>query len=365
MRTKKNLKKNRTMDKNSLRQNIDDIDNKILDLLSERISYAREIGKMKCAAGEEIYVPTREIEIFKNLVEKNSGRISDDSLKAIFREIISASISAEKRLGVAYLGPKATFTQQAAVKNFGSSVDYRAMPSIPDVFVSVESGESDYGVIPIENSNEGSVFHSMDMLSESNLYIVGQIYLPIEHCLISRGKLDDIRKVCSKDQAIGQCRAWIHRHLPDAIIEYVESTTVAVKMAAENPEIAAIGSTLAADFYKLPIVERGIQDFKNNETRFLVIGKKFVPKTNGINYKTSILISVNDRPGALYDALLPFNRTNINLTRIESRPSKKKAWDYYFFIDFKGHWEDQNVIEAVDELKKVLPKIKWLGSYPA
>lgn len=353
------------MDKKFLRDSIDNIDSQILDLLTERIAVAREIGKMKTAAGEEIYAPTREIEVFKKLSEKNAGRISSESLAAIYREIISASISAEKRLEVAYLGPKATFTQQAAVKNFGSSVNYRPMPSIPDVFVAVEGGEADYGVIPIENSNEGSVFHSMDMLQESNLFIVGQIYIPIEHCLISRGKIDEIRRVCSKDQAIGQCRSWLRRHLPEASIEYVESTAIAVKMAEENPEIAAIGSSLAADFYHLPIVERGIQDFKNNETRFLVIGKKSVPKTNGINYKTSIVISVNDRPGALYDALLPFNRMNINLTRIESRPSKKKAWDYYFFIDFRGHWEDENVTEAVAELKKVLPKIKWLGSYPA
>lgn len=353
------------MDKKSLRESIDEIDSKILDLLTERIELAREIGKVKTAGGEAIYAPAREIEVFKKLDEKNAGRISQESLSAIYREIISASIAAEKRLEVAYLGPKATFTQQAAVKNFGSSVNYRPMPSIPDVFAAVEGSEADYGVIPIENSNEGSVFHSMDMLSESNLYVVGQVYMKIEHCLISRGKLDEIRRVCSKDQAIGQCRAWLRRHLPEAHIEYVESTATAVKMAEENPEIAAIGSSLAAEFYHMPIVERGIQDIKTNQTRFLVIGKKAVPKTPGINYKTSILISVNDRPGALYDALLPFNRMNVNLTRIESRPSRKKAWDYYFFIDFQGHWDDENIVEAVGELKKVLPKIKWLGSYPA
>ena len=353
------------MDKDALRKEIDSIDTKILDLLETRISCAKEIGRVKAQTGEEVYVPSREVLVFKNLLAKNGGRINESALRAIYREIISASISAEKKLMVAYLGPKATFTQQAAIKNFGSSVDYRPMPSIPDVFAAVENGDADYGVIPIENSTEGAVFHSMDMLQESNLFIVGQIYIPIEHCLISRGKIDEIRRVCSKDQAIGQCRSWLRRHLPEASIEYVESTAIAVKMAEENPEIAAIGSSLAADFYHLPIVERGIQDFKNNETRFLVIGKKSVPKTNGINYKTSIVISVNDRPGALYDALLPFNRMNINLTRIESRPSKKKAWDYYFFIDFRGHWEDENVTEAVAELKKVLPKIKWLGSYPA
>ncbi len=352
------------MDKETLRGEIDSIDRKILELLSERIECAKEIGKMKSELGEAVYAPGREKLVFKNLMDKNAGRIPEDALKAIYREIISASISAEKKITVTYLGPRATFTHQAAVKNFGSSVDYRPMPSIPDVFAAISGGESDYGVIPIENSTEGAVFHSMDNLRESNLYIVGQVYMPIEHCLISRGRIDDIRKVCSKDQAIGQCRQWLRRHLPDVEIEYVESTSLAVKMASENPEIAAIASSLAAASYSMPIIEHGIQDMKNNETRFLVIGRNPSPKSNGVKYKTSIVVSVNDRPGALYDALLPFNRLNINLTRIESRPSRKKNWDYYFFIDFEGHWDDENTRAAVAELQKALPMIKWLGSYP-
>ncbi len=352
------------MDKDSIRKEIDTLDSQILDLLSSRISCAKEIGRMKMENGEAVYVPSREILVFKNLLAKNAGRIDESALRAIYREIISASISAEKKLVVSYLGPKATFTQQAAVKNFGSSVEYRAMPSIPDVFASVDSGDADYGVIPIENSTEGAVFHSMDMLRDSSLYIVGQVYMPIEHCLISRGSLEDIRKVCSKDQAIGQCREWLRRNLENVEIEYVESTTVAVKMARDNPEIAAVGGAIAADYYGVPVVERGIQDKKNNQTRFLVIGKKSVPKTEGVNYKTSLVLSVNDRPGALYDMLLPFNRANINLTRIESRPSKTKAWNYYFFVDFEGHWEDEKVVEAVSELQKSVPVVKWLGSYP-
>lgn len=352
------------MDKDAIRKEIDAIDTQILDLLSHRIECAREIGKMKAANGEEIYVPSRETLVFKNLSDKNGGRIDEAALRSIYREIISASISAEKRLMVAYLGPKATFTQQAAVKNFGSSVDYRPMPSIPDVFASVESGDADYGVIPIENSTEGAVFHSMDMLRDSSLYIVGQVYMPIEHCLISRGTLETIRKVCSKDQAIGQCREWLRRNLHSVEIEYVESTTAAVELARDNPETAAVASSIAADFYGVPVVEHGIQDRKNNQTRFLIVGKKFCPKTDGVKYKTSLVLSLNDRPGALYDMLLPFNRMNINLTRIESRPSKTKAWSYYFFLDFEGHWEDENVRAAVAELQKTLPMVKWLGSYP-
>ncbi len=352
------------MNKDEVRKTIDSIDTQILDLLAKRIACAKEVGKIKAERGESVYVPSREVQVFQNLLNKNAGRISETALKSIYREIISASISAEKKLMVAYLGPKATFTQQAALKNFGSSVAYREMPSIPDVFAAVESGDVHYGVIPIENSTEGAVFHSMDMLSESSLYIVGQIYMPIEHCLISRGTLDVIRKVCSKDQAIGQCRAWLRRNMPSAEIQYVESTALAVKMAAENPEIAAVGSSLSAELYGVPIVERAIQDSKTNQTRFLVIGKKPTPHSDGVKFKTSMVLSINDRPGALYDMLLPFNRGNLNLTRIESRPNRKKAWSYHFFIDFEGHWDDEPVRIAVAELQKTSLMVKWLGSYP-
>ncbi len=352
------------MDKGQIRKEIDSIDEQIVNLLARRVDCAHEIGKVKLQTGEDFYVPSREMQVFENLMEKNSGRIEESALKAIYREIISASISVEKKLGVAYLGPQATFTQQAALKSFGSSVKYTAMHSIPDIFQSVTIGEADYGVIPIENSTEGAVFHSMDMLAESTLMIVGQIYLPIEHCLISRGKIGEIRKVCSKDQAIGQCRNWLRRHMPEVELEYVESTALAVKMALENPDIAAIAGEIAATIYNIPVVEKSIQDKKDNETRFLVIGKKAPPKSDAVKYKTSIVISINDRPGALYDVLVPFNRENINLSRIESRPSKKKAWDYYFFIDFFGHWEDEPTRRAIGEMEKVLPMIKWLGSYP-
>lgn len=352
------------MDKDTVRKEIDAIDTQVLDLLARRIECAREVGRLKLENGEEIYAPSRESLVFRNLLAKNGGRIDETALKSIYREIISASISAEKKMSVCYLGPKATFTQQAAVKKFGSSVDFRPIPSIPDVFAAVEAGDSDYGVIPIENSTEGAVLHSMDMLAERSLFIVGQIYLPIEHCLLSRGSLDTIRRVCSKDQAIGQCRAWLHRHLPNAVLENTESTAAAVEMARDNPEIAAIASSLASDVYSVPLLERSIQDVKDNQTRFLVIGRRETPRAEGVKYKTSIVVSINDKSGALVELLEPFDRRRINLTRIESRPSHKKAWDYFFFIDFEGHWRDQNVVEAVAELKNTLPMIKWLGSYP-
>ena len=348
----------------SFRKEIDNIDTQILDLLSKRIACAKEIGKIKTANGEDVYVPSREKKIFENLLKKNNGKISDSAVMAIYREIISASISAEKKLSVAYLGPEATFTQQAAMKNFGSSVAYMPMPSIPDVFIAVQGDEADYGVIPIENSTEGAVLHSMDMLAETSLIIVGQVCLPIEHCLLSRGSKNKIRKICSKDQAIGQCRGWLRRNMPNVILENVDSTTTAVKMAAENPEIAAIASEVASECYGVPLLERGIQDKNDNQTRFLVIGKHPTIKTEGVRYRTSIVISINDRPGALSEVLVPFEKAGINLSRIESRPTHKKAWAYFFFIDLEGHWEDEKVKAVAAQLKGSLPMLKWLGSYP-
>lgn len=356
--------KNKRHPVDSFRKEIDSIDTQILELLVKRISCAREIGKIKSAAGDDIYVPSREKTVFENLIKKNAGKIDEQALKSIFREIISASISAEKRLRVAYLGPKATFTNQAAIKNFGSSVAYSPMPSIPDVFIAVQANDADYGVIPIENSTEGAVPHSIDMLAETSLMIVGQIYLPIEHCLLSRGSLETIRKVCSKDQAIGQCRGWLHRNLPNVQLESVDSTTTAVRMAAENPEIAAIASEVASPCYDVPILEHSIQDKKDNQTRFLVIGKKSDKPARGVRYRTSIVVSINDRPGALGEVISPFEKADINLLRIESRPTHKKAWDYFFFIDFEGHWEDEKVREVASYLKYSLPMVKWLGSYP-
>ena len=350
------------MDK--FRKEIDTIDSQILELLAKRISCAKEIGKIKNDKGEEVYVPSREKIVFENLLKKNAGKVSEQSIRAIYREIISASISAEKKLTVSYLGPKATFTHQAAIKNFGSSVEYISAPSIPDVFLSVQAGDADYGVIPIENSTEGAVMHSIDMLAETSLVIVGQIYLPIEHCLLSRGKLENIRRVCSKDQAIAQCRDWLRRNLSDVELEPVDSTTTAVRMAKENPEIAAIASEVASTYYNVPILEHGIQDLKDNQTRFLVIGKTPNKKAENVKYGTSMVVSINDRPGALSEVIKPFEEAGINLMRIESRPSRKKAWDYYFFIDFEGHWEDSPACDIVKHLREKLPMIKWLGSFP-
>ena len=238
------------------------------------------------------------------------------------------------------------------------------MKTISDVFSAVEAGDCDYGVVPIENSTEGAVFHSMDELVESDLKICAQVYLPIEHCLIAQSPLDAIKEVHSKDQALGQCREWLRRNLPNAELVESHSTASAVEIAAKRSEVAAIASSIAAELNDVPIVQKGIQDNSENVTRFLVIGKTEVRPLGDSHDKTSLVISLKDQSGALEKALMPFAKRGINLSKIESRPSRKKAWDYFFFIDLIGHIEEDLVQEAIEELKDCSSFVKWLGSYP-
>lgn len=352
------------MDLEPVRQKIDAIDREIIAKLNERIRLASEVAQVKLKTGAPIYVPSREEQVFQKLAAINEGPLTESAIRSIYREIISAMIALERPLKIGYLGPTATFTEQAAVKNFGSSLNYQPLPSIPDVFTAVEKGEVDYGVIPIENSTEGAVFHSFDMLVDSDLKIISQVYLNIEHCLISHGSLEDITTVHSKDQAIGQCRNWLGRNLPEAETVECDSTTQAVQRAAEDKTIAAIASQSASEHYRVPIVAQGIQDRSDNVTRFLIIGKQGSGKTGENMDKTSIVVSISDEVGALEKALKPLSARGINMTKIESRPSRRKAWDYVFFIDFIGHWEDPTITEAIAEVKQHCVMVKWLGSYP-
>ena len=342
----------------------DAIDKKIIHLLNQRVEHASEIGKIKSSNGADYYDPSREAHVMEKISMLNSGPITNSTLQSVYREVISASISLEKRLVIAYLGPESTFTHQAALRNFGVSLKYNAIKTIPEVFTEVESARADYGVVPIENSTEGAVFHTMDMLVESDLHICSQVYLPIEHCLISRSSVNEINEVYSKDQALGQCRQWLHAHLPDAERIDVVSTADAVLRAKKNSDIAAIASELSAQHYGVPVQARGIQDRFDNVTRFLVVGKTHVKPYGKSRDKSSLVISLRDEIGALERALRAFATRDINLCKIESRPSRKKAWDYYFFIDLVGHYEDDNVQSALSELNDFCPFVKWLGSYP-
>ncbi len=347
---------------------IDQLDRQIVDLLNQRLEQAAEIGKVKRSTGGQIYVAEREDAVFRKVAALNQGPIKQDALRAIYREIMSAAIALEKPLLIAYLGPEATNTHQAAMKKFGASVDYHAMPTIADIFTAVQKGEADYAVIPIENSTEGSVRETLDLFVESDLKIVSQIYLEISHALISQSSLEKIEKVYSKDQAIAQCRHWLQRHLPHAQLIDAPSTSRAVQIAKETPGVAAIASTLAAEHFGVPVVQANIHDKADNTTRFFVIGKTASGSVGGGRDMTSFLVSLGDEAaahsGSLLKMLMPLAERGINLSKIESRPSKKRPWDYYFFLDVTGHHDDPAMREAVAELRKFCPMVKWLGSYP-
>ena len=348
-----------------LRQNIDRIDNEIIALLNERVRLAGEVGKIKMREGGSIYVPSREQKIFDKLKGINKGPLPQSAIESIWREIISASISLEKKLVIAYLGPEATFTHQAAIKNFGSSLEYQPMRTIQDVILEVERGEADYGVFPIENSTGGAVAHSQEILVDSQLKTISEVYLPVEHCLISDQPLEKITRVYSKDQALSQCRNWLQRHLPNAELIEVESTAKGVLIAKESSDAAAIGSELAAQSHHVGVVAKSIQDRTDNSTRFLVIGQTPSPAIGNGRDRTSIVLSVRDEVSALQKVLEPFSKRGINLCKLESSPTRLKPWEYYFFIDIIGHFDDAIVQEAYDELKERSLFIKWLGSYPS
>ena len=347
----------------NIRKKIDQVDQKIIDLLNERTELAVEIGKLKQAKGEEVYSPSRESEIYRKIDELSKGPMPKDSLKAIYREVMSASLALEKPMSIAYLGPEATFTHLASISKFGSSVSYVPCGSITEVFQEVDRKRADYGVIPVENSIEGAVTHSLDMLIDSDLKINSEILFEISHHLMSNSSLKDIRRVYSNPQVFGQCRIWLETHLPKAELIPTASTTAAAQKVSGEEHAAAIASKLAAAIYNLTILAEGVEDLSHNMTRFIVIGRQIPPRTG--KDKTSILVSIKDKVGALYEMLEPIRANKINMTKIESRPSKKKAWDYYFFIDMEGHVEDKQVKKTLEEIEGQVRFLKVLGSYPS
>ncbi len=352
-----------------LREQIDALDARLVELINQRLALAVEIGRIKRQTGAEIYVPEREDAVLRKVSERNQGPIRAEALRAIYREIMSAAIAVEKPLLVAYLGPEASNTHAAAIKKFGASVEYRPMGGISDIFTAVEKSEADLAVIPVENSTEGSVREALDCLVESDLKIVGQVYLDISHALITRAPLEKVLRVYSKDQALAQCRRWLQRHLPQAQLVDAPSTSRAVQIASEDPAAAAVATELAAETYGMPVAARNIQDQSDNATRFFVLGRKAAGPVGGGKDVTSLLISLGDEAsahsGSLLKMLQPFSKRKINLSKIESRPSKKRAWDYYFFIDATGHHDDPEMKAAIADLRKFCPRVKWLGSYPS
>ena len=346
-----------------LRNKIDIIDDRILKLLNERASLSLAIGRAKSKKGASVYVPDRERDVYKKLTSGNKGPLSDDSVKAIYREIMSGSLALEKPLEIAFLGPQATFTHIAALRKFGESLNYLECKSISEVFTEVERGRADYGVVPIENSTEGAVNHTLDMFVDSDLKICSEVYLPIEHHLLTRlRRLSSVKRVYSHEQVLAQCRMWLETNLPNVRLMAVASTTAAAMCAKTGSNSAAIASKLAAEHYGLNIIARSIQDSRHNITRFLIIGKQEVRQTS--SDKTSLVFTMKDRAGALHDVLVPFKKNRVNLTKIESRPSKRRAWKYYFFVDLDGHHDDIRVKKALSLLRENCMFLKVLGSYP-
>jgi chorismate mutase/prephenate dehydratase len=292
----------------------------------------------------------------------NPGPMTNEQLRAGYREIMSSALALEKTLTIAYLGPEATFTHQAAIKRFGASLHYAAQKTIADVFTEVSKHRADYGVVPVENTTEGVVTHTLDMFVDSDLKIVSQIVLRIQQCLISNSARGRIRKLYAHPQSLAQCRAWVQNHLPRVEIIETSSNARSAELAAREAGAAAIAGTLAAETYKLNILEQDIQDNAANATRFLVLGRACSPPT--AKDRTSLMISISDKVGALHHALAAFRRYRINLTKIESRPSKRKAWEYFFFIDCDGHVQSPRVTKALALLEQECSFVKVLGSYP-
>ena len=352
------------MNLDPIRNQIDLIDLELLDLLSRRADLVHQVGLIKKRDGLQIYAPEREEALLRKLVEMNRGRMPERSIRAIYREIMSAALLLEDDLKIAYLGPEGTWTHQAAIKKFGHSVSYAAQPNFADVFDQVARRRVDYGVVPIENSTEGAVSHTLDLFVDSPLHICAQILLRIENGLMAAIPREQIQTLYSHPQVFGQCRNWILKNFPLADLVEVSSTTKAAQLAREHADqgAAALGGVLAAELYGLTLLEESIQDRATNTTRFLVIGEKTCPPTG--NDRTSILFAIHDRPGSLVSALRAFDQFQINMSKIESRPSKRKDWEYIFYVDLAGHCADSKVADALTELSQHCSFVKLLGSYP-
>ena len=346
-----------------LRQRIDEIDDTILGLLNHRAEIVTDIGRVKRQGHTHAHAPGREQEILERLERQNPGPFPSEGVRAVFREVMSASLALEQPLKVAYLGPPGTFTHMACLKQFGASAAAVPVNSIKDVFSEVERGRADYGVVPIENSTEGVVTHTLDLLADSQLKISGEVVQEVSHNLLSRsGVLADAKRIYSHPQPVAQCREWLAQHAPNIPVVEVYSTARAAELCRDEPDAGAIASDLAARLYGLAVVQKRIEDNPNNTTRFLVIAPRS-PEQTGRD-KTSVMVSVKDRVGALYEMLKPFSEFGLNLTKIESRPSRRKAWEYFFYIDVEGHLDDQPVKQALEALRPQCQVLKVLGSYP-
>jgi len=347
-----------------LRDKIDALDEQIQTLINARAACAAEVAVVKSSQGEatHFYRPEREAAILRRVGDRNEGPLPAEEMVRLFREIMSACLALEKPLTIAYLGPQGTFTQAAALKQFGHSVNTLALDTLDDVFRDVAAGAANYGVVPVENSTEGVISHTLDLFQQSQLFICGEVELRIHHHLLAKDEQVTIKHVLAHQQALAQCRGWLEANLPDAEHVAVGSNAEAARLMHETADAAAIASDMAAEIYGLSIREHNIEDQPDNTTRFLIIGPQ-AAKPSGAD-KTSLLISVNNKPGALFSLLQPIAENGISMTRIESRPSRQAMWEYVFYIDVDGHRDDPAVAATLNALEQEAFAVKVLGSYP-
>ncbi len=348
-----------------LREQIDTIDDQILSLISERAKCAQQVAEVKQAAGETVfYRPEREAQVLRHIMGKNQGPLDNEEMARLFREIMSACLALEQPVKVAFLGPEGTFTQEAALKHFGHSAVTVPMGAIDEVFREVAAGAVNYGVVPVENSTEGMINHTLDTFLDSTLNICGEVELRIHHHLLvgPSTHTDHITRIYSHSQSLAQCRQWLDGHYPKAERIAVSSNADAAKRIKGEWNSAAIAGDMAAELYDLQKLSEKIEDRPDNSTRFLIIGREAIPPSG--DDKTSIIVAVRNEPGALHNLLEPFHRIGVDLTRVETRPSRTGKWTYVFFIDFEGHRDDPKVSAVLAEVSSIVADLRVLGSYP-
>jgi len=355
-------------DLGEVRKEIDEIDLKIQALLNQRANVALKVATVKLAAAKgqpvDFYRPEREAQILKEVARRNEGPMNDGAVQRIFREIISASLALEEPMRIAYLGPEGTYSHAAADQHFGHAVETIAEPGIAEIFHAVEAGRARFGVVPVENSTEGAVNLTLDLLTQTTLRVCGELSLRIQHSLLSQeGSLEQIRSVHAHPQALAQCWHWLNANLPNATRVSESSNAAAAKLAVKIPGIAAIAGDTAAQLYGLNSLVKGIEDEKNNTTRFLIVGDQDVPPSG--DDSTLMLVAAPHRPGGLRRLLEPLELAGVSMTRIESRPSRSALWEYVFFIDVDGHQHDETLAPVLHELQELVPMFKVLGSYPS
>jgi len=346
-----------------LRERIDAIDAQILSLLSERGKIAQEVGHVKAETNAPVFRPEREAQVLRGVAERNPGPLKDGDVQTIFREIMSSCRALEKRVTVAYLGPSGTFSEQAVFQQFGTAIETLPCISIDEVFRATEAGTADFGVVPVENSSEGAINRSLDLLLATTTIISGEVSIAVHHSLMtSTGSMEGVKVVCAHSQALAQCQVWLNQHYPDIERRAVASNAEAAVLARQDPTVAAIASEMAGEQYQLGVVQAHIQDDPHNRTRFVVIGQLQTGPSG--RDRTGIVLAVPNKAGAVYSLLAPLSKHDVSMTRFESRPARIGTWEYYFYVDIEGHVHDAAVARALEELKDNAAFFKVLGSYP-